>query len=295
MSYEIIYQKQFIKATKDGKEVFLPMIEAGSNNCYEASGKNARRARSWFVDTNILNGKLYGTLDEMLKRADEIRQGLIDSNKKTKEEYADWDTYEDDRFGWFAGIAIGSGHTSKSTFGQFKGIYKTGVAKALTVEELAEAGISTIIYVYTYDSEKFEKLTGFKPFRFSVKTNDELIKAIDEKNQILEPFKYKVSVTLDGWDGAFKRLRKKFAPIKKKKEWVYVDEFFVLENDNGYFVKNTARGYRYSYYKTGGKKFATEKEANTFKKNMKNGDIWQVRNIKERVQVLMVAPESQVV
>jgi hypothetical protein len=281
MSYEIIYQKQFIKAEKNGQEVFVPMIEAGSNNCYEVIRN--RRARSWFCDTNILNGKNYGTLDEMLSSTERIRNGLIERNNHTKEQYPDWDTYNDNSFGYYASIAIGGAHTSKTTFKQFEGIYTTGVKKALTVEKLAEYGITTRVFLYIYHND-IEKLKerGYEPFSILVNTSEELIRVLDEKNELLEGSGYRVSITFDGSEREFKDVRKTFSKETKTViERVDVTEFFTLTDDNGgYFVRNTRNGYRYSFYSTSStKKFFSEMEAEKFRKKMKNSDRFKVTKV----------------
>ena len=63
MSYEIIYDKNFIKVEQENKEtVYCPMIYAGSNNCYEHSyNGRERRARDWSPFTHITKGKLLAT------------------------------------------------------------------------------------------------------------------------------------------------------------------------------------------------------------------------------------------
>jgi hypothetical protein len=277
MSYEIIYKKQFIKAVKENKTVYVPMIEAGSSNCFEVVTN--RRSRNWFCDTNILNGGYYGTKEEMLNNAEKFKQALIDRNTEYKKEYNDWDTYNDKSFGWFAGIAIGVANTAKTTFGQYKGIYSDGCKKAVTVEELKQAGINTYIYVYTFDREDFIAKTGIAPFRIRVETSDELIRVIDEKNAILKPFGSQISITFEGWDGGFKKLRKLFINKKTttKIESVEVNEVFVLSNGVGYFVKYTKNGYKYSHYLMNAvKKFFTEIEAEKFREKMRSGDQWTV-------------------
>ena len=48
MSYTIFYRSMFVK-TSDNK--YIPIIEGGDNNCYEAG--SMRRARSWYSISSI--------------------------------------------------------------------------------------------------------------------------------------------------------------------------------------------------------------------------------------------------
>jgi hypothetical protein len=290
MSYEIIYQKQFIKAVKEDKTVYVPMVEGGSSNCFEVATN--RRSRSWFCDTFILDGENYGTKEQMLNKAEELKKELIERNEINKKEYPGWNSYDDKSFGYFAGIAIGTANTGKTSFGQFKGIYKTGCDKALTIEELKDIGISTIVYVSLFDYKEFKE-KGLEEFYIRVETSEELIKVIDEKKEYLKGTDYRLSIKFQGWDGNFKKARSRFKKnANKKKEWTYVDSFYVLENSVGFFVKNTKSGYRYTpSHSIGCKKFASKKEAEAFKRKMKNGEIWEVKKVNDRAQVLIIPPD----
>jgi hypothetical protein len=76
--YEIIYDKQFVKVTRDKKDSYIPMVLGCSSNCYDW---NHRRERSWFpisLNQNILTDKSLAwadtkyfsprTVDSLLKR-----------------------------------------------------------------------------------------------------------------------------------------------------------------------------------------------------------------------------------
>ena len=68
MSYEIIYDKQFIRMPKG----FIPMALAGSNNCYQTgSGNKMKRSRDW-GNWNCIN-KLVCTKDELLNYVNATR------------------------------------------------------------------------------------------------------------------------------------------------------------------------------------------------------------------------------
>ncbi len=276
MSYEIVYDKQFIKAKKEEKEVYFPILYCGSNNCiqYDRSSRG-RRERGWHNALYICGGKQYATAEEIFSEVARQKQYYIDKYKDTE------DQYEDKRFGWFSAFAL-SGKGTSIGYGEFKGLFKTGIAKSLSVEELRENNISTIVFSYSYDLEKFKK-EGFEPFEITVKTSEELVALVDEKTKVFSGSSYNFYVRIDASEEETKRLRKRYFPRKSKYERkrILVSEFFVLAGKtvNGYFVKNTARGFRYSPFDTGGKTFYSEKKAINFKKRMRNGEIFDVKKV----------------
>lgn len=293
MSYEIIYDKQFIKAKKEGQDVFVPMLYWGSNNCYEASSSrngNGRRSRDWSNMSFITNGRIYTTLEEMiLKAQQELKERTAHCEA---DDYFDKANYKpgdvEKHFGYYTSLAIG-GSTRKTTYGAYEGLFRTGCKKALTVEELLQCGVSVVVYMYYFDEAKLKE-KGLEPFRLYPKTSDEFISMVDEKMEYLKDSGYNVSISLHASEQTMKRIRREKFPIARKnqgKEYVYVNEYFNLTNENGAFLKNTRNGYRYTYDNYGGKKFGTEKEANTFKKNMSGGDKWTVTKHERRGQVLM--------
>ena len=281
MSYELFYDKQFIKAEKEGKTVFFPMIYGGSNNCIQFDNSSrGRRERSWFNFTYPLKGRRYGSLEEMLKNVEAERLGYIESNKQSNARYIadgkpEWcDEYSDDRFGYYASLAIGGSHTSKTTFGMYKGIFTTGCKKALTVEELLENGISVNIHSYIYsnvEEAKFKEM-GKDTFSFYPQTSEELIEKVDYFEEYIKdaPF-VSMYVSINASEYTMKNLRKRLYP-KTKKEQVDINtlpEYFVIfdTNSRNYVIKLTGNGYRYSYNgKSYCKRIANKKEAERYAK-----------------------------
>ena len=99
MSYEIIYDKQFIKVRKDNQDLHVPMVLSGSNNCYEHSG---RRERSWFPFT--LDVGLLGNVKDYVAYWENVREGIIERNKAEKRD--EWHTkYSNDAFGYWTSIS----------------------------------------------------------------------------------------------------------------------------------------------------------------------------------------------
>jgi hypothetical protein len=72
-----------------------------------------------------------------------------------------------------------------------------------------------------------------------------------------------------------------------EKATVEQDHFFVLTDGYNGLVKYTRNGYRYSYNKDCGKRFRSEKDAETYRKsllkaNRYKADIWKVERIEGR-------------
>ena len=91
MSYSILYEKQFIKV---GDNLFIPMVECGDNNVYEASN-GRKRARSWCNDKWIANGKTICTREDIENRVNEIRNDAIKRCEDYVKEYDETWSYED--------------------------------------------------------------------------------------------------------------------------------------------------------------------------------------------------------
>src|SRR5574343_586940 len=156
MSYTIIFDKCFIKATKDEKDVYFPMVLGGSSNCTDFDNKIAR---DWYVHS-ILNGKKYGTAEEIMQAVALRRQETINSNedyRKRCEELGNpnlFTEYSDDAWGYFIGLAIGSTDTNKTTFRTYANLFKKGIQNALTVEKLRELGVSINVSSWIYFEDR---------------------------------------------------------------------------------------------------------------------------------------------
>lgn len=288
MSYHIYYDKQFIKAEKDGKEVFFPMMYSGDNNCYEVGTyrSNGRRARDWGNNTYFLGGKFYGTLEEMLAGVEAYK------NRIAKNSYSD-DEYSDEKFGWYAAISFGGG--CRATYGQFKGLFITGCKKALTVEELRDFGVTVSINSYIYSDKnraQFEA-EGQKDIYFVPKTSAELVEKIEELREYIKGYSYvSLYMNMDANERTMKRIRKEKFPTKRTRpsEYVDVDEYFVIDiKGYGYFHKATRSGFRYSPYESGGKHYINEKAAKKQIKRFveKNGSRYslEVKNVKQKTRL----------
>lgn len=247
MSYEIVYDKQFVKVNNKGTEMVIPMILAGSSNCYEHSG---RRERSWFPFT--VNVGLLGKVEDYVAYWENVRKETkerIDAEKRDQ-----WHTqYSDNSFGYFISIALGGKYCSKTTFGNITGIFTTGAKKALTIEQLASEGVSIEVKSGYYPSNKREEL-GIKPFSCIVKSDEELLNAIAECNKAFEGTNISTTIGFIGMgESKPKWLRKKFFTAEPKvKVPTVVDETYNIKVVGyGYFLRETRGGLKYTSYGKG--------------------------------------------
>ena len=276
MSTDIIYNRAFIKV--DNERV-IPIIEAGSSNCYEASGRNPKRARSWCNDCGFANyrdGFVIG--NEALKKAiDDFRQERINSaNEYVKEHGESW-AYDDGNFGYHTGIRFYG--KKKCTFTMFKNFYLNGIKQAKTIEEYRELGIHFNIHVNSWDkkAEFADKGIEYKEAVTFIST-EHMLSTIKEFVDYYEPYGISLYIGESGLNWNKKKLKQ--PKVKKAKTCKVVNEVFVLESDCGYFIKQLRWGYRYSYFTSyNAKKFETEKQANAFHKRMKNKDNFKVRKL----------------
>lgn len=228
MSYEIIYDRQFIK-TKNNK--FIPMTYMGSNNCTEMHGSRERRVRDWSTLTNIKEPQ---SEDEILGYWKDYMDGHMDDYSTGKENIM-----------WGMGIRIGG----KSSYDDMLNWLKTSMKKAITFEQLQEMGYKLHVQAYHEWDNRSLVIDGLEPI--DVYTNDE-----DEFNRVMEqasklPIKY---ITANWGDNFAKRTRQRYFPRARRnqnKELISVDEYYTIKvnaESLGYEVylgKHTARGMRY--------------------------------------------------
>lgn len=271
MSYDIIYNRQFIKVDENR---VIPFLEMGSSNCYEASGRNAKRARSWgnsyaFTDNNdiiVENTKLLANIDAFELSTKERCESYV-------KEYDDTWAYDPKKFGYHVGIAFYGKHTTGTSFNAFRSYYANGIKEAKTIEELLDFGITFSIHPY-YFSEKdiTSKGLDIKP-RVTFTSTEQMLSVIEEYTNYYNGSGITLYIdTNSGW--SIENMKKTLNRQKRKviKTPVLVDKYYVLETkQGGYFVKKTKYGYKYSYYRNASstKAFKTEKEANKY--NEKHG------------------------
>ena len=208
------------------------------------------------------DGDGFATLEKMLEKTQSERKSKMESERDEE--------YSDKRWGYYTALSFGGG--CKATFGQYEGIFKTGVKKAVTVEQLLEysGGYVSVSSGY-YDSEKLEKF-GKKPFSHSVKTSEELVAKYREAEKFLEGTDIIPRIELNGGEDVGKRIRRRFfkkSQAEKKK--LEVDHYFVVKDFTcgNYVVKATRNGYSYSRCgKDYAKQFRLESEAKRYAKKL---------------------------
>ena len=279
MSYSILYDKQFIKVSDNQ---FIPMIEAGDNNCYEATGNGRKRARNWQLDRWVAPN-LTTSKEEILNVVEDFRNQLIERNT---EEYKNLDeswAYKDKSFGWHCGLALYGKGTSGTSYGMFKGFYETGIKQALTIEELKEYSVNVSITTSYYSDKTIEQYGLEKRDAVSVQSTEHLIELLKEWKEYYKDCLEVITVDISDW--AIRNIKssrsRKRRENKRPKEYIDAHKFYVLDCIGlpGYFVRNTARGFKYSSYYSSAKKFLNEKKAKSFHEKMRNKDRFEVKMI----------------
>jgi len=298
LSYEIIYGKQFVKLRKTGE--VIPMLLAGSNNCYEigVGGRNGRRTRSW-DSLRFYNrkGKISEKPEAILKKLD------AELGRRTREHIAyqkanypkeEWVKPADirDHFGYYISIVVGSGHCGGTSWGQYRGVFANGIKNALTIEQLDELGINLNIYYHSYNGDS----PNGKPASVDIKTEREYFAELKKWNEWRKTAGKMFYLTLhpSNTDAVLRRLRASKRKPPREKTRVEQDHYFVLTNNNGSLLKYTSRGYRYSWNKSSGKKFRTEEIAEKYRqqlvdKGRHQAESWKVERIDQAYSFLVLA------
>jgi len=267
MSYELIYDKQFVKI----EDKFIPMVLIGSSNLFEYSGA---RVRDWSKLSIGDSSQILYTENELLSYANNIRDDY-------KKRYTD---YNDKSFGYFSAIAIGGKGTHNTTFGMFKGIFKTGIKKALTFEQLSEVGVG-IVVTNTYNKTDISNYVSER-----VTTKEELLSYVAECNERFKDVNVYATIEFRGMlKDSPKWIRKRYFPrVQKEKTLIEVDKYYTIKIDYDYFVKRTRNGYRFSrtpYLQYVDKKTAERRVKGLNKKY--NTDKYIVEEIKEKVKLFV--------
>lgn len=280
MSYSIYYDKQFIKVSDNQ---FIPMIEAGDNNVYEATNSGRKRARDWQFDRWVAPN-LIASKEEILNTVEELRTRSQERSEDNAKEYSDdsW-KYNDKRFGWHTSIAMYGKGTSGTSFGMFKGFYETGMKQALTIEELKEYDVNVSINTSYYSDKTIEKYGLEKKNAIQIKSTEHLIEIVNKWKEYYKDCLEVITFEITKWGLRNIKTKRsnKIRQEKRPKEYVNVNKFYVLDCIGlpGYFVKNTARGFKYSSYYSSAKKFLDEKQAKKFHEKLRNKDRFEVKYI----------------
>ena len=291
MSYDILYRRSFIKVS-DTKTI--PVVEGGSNNCYESGrGSKMRRTRDWYNLTYITDGKIIAENSDIEAHIMKDNAELIQRNEERNKDYiangnADWiDVYSPERWGYFTAIAIQGCSTRGTSFSAYKNFIMGGIKRALTVEQLRGLYINVHIQSsYDYNGEMYKEANK-EPLSKYPKTTEELIQMIEEGEKYFAGTKISIGVTISASEYDLEKLIK--AKTKKETKFVEKENYFVFASLHGYLVKFTRRGFRYSPYQNGtsNKRAFTEKEAQKMLAAINNRSctIWHIESVNEKVFV----------
>lgn len=264
MSYDIMYDKQFVKLPNDK---FIPMILCGSNNVisYDRS-ERGRRSRDWWCHTNILKevgSTFFGTAKEILDGVESVIASTVKSNANVKRSYEDRIYTEDEvrkAFGYFTSLAVGTQSTGQCTATKYYNLYKNGIKNSMTIKELSEANIHLEFSVYYYHKDKLsipipkwnrKNIESEKEFFSILKKAQKYIKDCVVTNEDhSDP--HSPSLSLYFANSSWVEDRVKYIRKKEQRNWTgwaddIRDHFFTLQNDKGFLYKYTRNGYKYSW------------------------------------------------
>lgn len=285
MSYDIIYNKQFVRLRKTGE--VIPMLLAGSSNCYEIghNGRNGRRTRSWdSMGYYNRKGKVSEKPELILKKLDAELNRYI-RQQRTREDGGK-PSHVKGHFGYYAAIVVGSGHCADTSWNQYRSVFSNGIRNAKTIEELAGLGVYCHFSTYPIEGAPPAINIGTEREYFA-----ELKKWREWRNNGGHSFS--VSFSPSTTDRVLALLRGNRRRTPREKTRVEQDHYFVLNNpQSGNLIKYTSRGFRYSYSMTGGKQFRTEQEAEKYRQHLvKKGrylaDRWKVKRIDSNATFLV--------
>lgn len=232
MSYEILYNKQFLK-TQEGK--YIPIILSGSNNCYQVqwNGKE-RRSRKWSICNmpHWCNYKIDFTEEELLKE---------------QEQWLDREQFY---------VVNGKYVNGK----QWYNLVKNAIKNAKTIEELDQYD-RPVAYLHIWKNDNGKsfdshtdriKLNNSQDLQDFIKMYNERLKEKQNNEAIYPVIDFRVE--------KFKHQKKGKRQPKEK-----LNEFYAVVLDRGcaeFFVQQiTARRLFYTQYKEYAKQFKTEREA----------------------------------
>ena len=280
MSYEIIYGKQFVKLRRTGE--VIPLLLMGSNNCFDIgrNGGSGRRARSW-SDLRYHNrkGKISDKPEIILASVDaELRRCIRDRSHPKEDKPKD----VENRFGYFASIAISGRGTRGTSFNAYRSQFSTGIRQALTIEELAKLGV----HLYFHSSSWKPEDTAGEPHSIDLKTEAEYFAELKKWRgwQNGNGRSFWLSFHPHSDEEVLRRLRASRRKPPREKTRIEQGHYFVLTDGHCGLRKYVRHGYRYSYNKENGKRFATQKDGEKYrqslvKANRHQADIWKVERI----------------
>jgi len=288
LSYEIIYGKQFVKLRRT-REV-IPMLLAGSNNCFDyptCEHPKGRRARDWS------NDRYYNRKGKISEKPEVIVKNLdAELNRRIRNRYHKEDKPADIRnhFGYYASLAISGRGTRGTSWNLYRSQYVNGIKNALTIEELDKLGVNPYFHTITFGDESIDGI----PASVDLKTEQQYFIELKKWRtwQVGNGKSFWLSFHPLSTDRVLERIHLPKRRVSRAKTAVEQDHYYVLTDGYNALVKYTRRGYRYSFNKSGGKRFMTEEAAENYRQQLvKNSrykaDIWKVERIEGKATFLV--------
>lgn len=232
MSYEIVYNKQFLKI--DGK--IIPLVLHGSNNCYEPlTNGRQRRERNWNPIYISSNAQIAVTESDLMKRIKSLCDG-----GEYQEHFMQNGKWVDDK-------------------GLIR-FFQNGIKNAKTIEELKEDYFFKGMYGYF---SVWKGTNNTIENRMEINSSDNLREFLEAAQNRLDNRKEKenIYICLNYYNEKFECRVK---PERKAKE--RLTDYFAIKvgNRDSYLVKQTSRRIRHASLCNMTKQFKTEKEANKY-------------------------------
>ena len=243
MSYDIVYNRQFLRAD----EKIVPLVLIGCNNLWETNyyGKSQRRVRDWNPLFNGHNSIPLMTESEIMERAKECTGGEYQEHFKRGSKWVD----------------------DKA----FLAFCKNGIKSAATLEQLQEMTHSPdAVYVrchlsiwYTDDKNEQRNTTDLSR---TIRTTEELLAYMDEAAQRLASRKPNETSVYVCVEFPYEKAVEYPKEIKRRKpaERLESDYWVVLVNrksGDSYYIRKLTKSLHLAYTATGAKQFKTESAA----------------------------------
>lgn len=236
MSYDIVYNKQFLKI--DGKNI--PLILYGSSNCYDVlQNGRQRRERKWgTIYTGGSNKIIAVTEAEIMEKIESCCDG-----GKHQEHFMKNGKWVDDK--------------------SIIRFFQNGIKNAKTIEELKTDYFFMGMYGYF---SIWKGMNNIIENRVEINSSEDLryfLKAA--KNRIDNRKEEGVYICLKYYNENFKP---RIKPVRKVKE--RLTDYFAIRigNGNSYLIKLTSKRIKYTSICELTKQFKTEREANEYVKKL---------------------------
>lgn len=236
MSYEIVYNKQFLKID----EKIIPLVLQGSNNCYEplANGRQ-RRIRNWHPIYIGSNKQPALTETELISMVESLCDG-----GEYQEHFVQNGKWVDDK-------------------GLIR-FFQNGIKNAKTIEELKEdyffMGMNGYFSVWNEMNNIIENCV-------EIKSSDDLMNFLETAQNRLDNRTEKEVIYI-----CLEYYNENFEPRVKleRKSKEHLTDYFAIKvgNRDSYLVKQTSRRIIYTSLCNFTKQFKTEKEADKYIKKL---------------------------